>query len=126
MFRRTYPCQYQLKKRSHSPNLNQHLLPLLCLPLIFPHLFRKSPTSIPPRPVFNPAIINASKAMFSKHPSQLEPVEILKFNYYRNNKRGAVGVRNNLPAKWRNTDLPTLQRTNITAYTSSCWVFSKK
>jgi hypothetical protein len=44
-------------------------------------------TSIPPRPIYHPAIINASDAMFSKHPSQLVPEEVVKFNAYRSRKQ---------------------------------------
>ena len=40
--------------------------------------------SIPPRPVYPPTIINACTAMFAKHPSQLRPDEVEKFNFYRN------------------------------------------
>ena len=42
--------------------------------------------SIPPRPVYHPTIINACTAMFAKHPSQLRPHEVEKFNYYRKRK----------------------------------------
>jgi hypothetical protein len=40
-------------------------------------------TSIPPRPVYHPVIINACTAMFSKHPSQLTEDENNKFKAYR-------------------------------------------
>ena len=42
--------------------------------------------SIPPRPVYHPTIINACTAMFAKHPSQLRPDEVEKFNFYRKRK----------------------------------------
>ena len=41
-------------------------------------------TSIPPRPVYHPAIVKASMSLFSKHPRALSAVEIEKFNHYRN------------------------------------------
>ena len=41
-----------------------------------------SPISIAPRPIYHPAIINASKAMHGKHPSELTPEEVHKFNFY--------------------------------------------
>ena len=43
-------------------------------------------TSIPPRPVYHPAIVNASHAMFTKHPSQLLPEELEKFKNYQDYK----------------------------------------
>ena len=43
------------------------------------YILRSGATSIPPRPVYHPAIINASQAFFSKHPSQLTAEEIQKF-----------------------------------------------
>ena len=43
-------------------------------------------TSIPPRPVYHPAIINACTAMFAKHPSQLQQDEVEKFKRYRHHK----------------------------------------
>ena len=43
-------------------------------------------TSIPPRPVYHPTIINACTAMFAKHPSELGQDEIEKFKRYRNHK----------------------------------------
>ena len=39
--------------------------------------------SIPPRPVYHPAIINACKEMFGKTPSQLNNEEISEFKYYQ-------------------------------------------
>ena len=42
--------------------------------------------SIPPRPVYHPAIINACDAMFAKHPSKLDPDEVKKFKMYRTRK----------------------------------------
>ena len=42
--------------------------------------------SIPPRPVYHPAIINACSAMFDKHPSKLRQDEVDKFMRYRNHK----------------------------------------
>ena len=40
-------------------------------------------TTIPPRPVYHPAIIRASLSMFGKKPYDLDPDEIAKFNQYR-------------------------------------------
>ena len=44
-------------------------------------------TSIPPRPIYHPAIINASMAFFKKHPSNLTEDEISKFNCYLKRKQ---------------------------------------
>ena len=49
-------------------------------------LVRWTKTTILPRPVYHPAIINACDAMFSKHPSKLMPEEVDKFNVYKNRK----------------------------------------
>jgi hypothetical protein len=43
-------------------------------------------TSISPRPVYHPAIVNACDAMFAKHPSKLNPDEVQKFKLYQNHK----------------------------------------
>jgi hypothetical protein len=43
-------------------------------------------SSILPRPVYHPAIINASKFFFSKPPSQLTADEAQKFNQYQEDK----------------------------------------
>ena len=40
-------------------------------------------TSIPPKPVYHPAIIRACLSMFGKKPSELNDEEIRKFNEYR-------------------------------------------
>ena len=39
-------------------------------------------TDIPPRRIYHPAIINASKAFYSKHPSELTHDEVQKFEFY--------------------------------------------
>ena len=43
-------------------------------------------TSIPPRGIYHPAIINACIAITGKHPSQLTAEEALKFNTYKEYK----------------------------------------
>ena len=43
-------------------------------------------TSISPRTVYHPCIINASEAMFRKHPEKLTPEENLKFQLYQQHK----------------------------------------
>ena len=50
------------------------------------NIVKSQSISIPPRPVYHPTIINACTAMFAKHPSQLRPHEVEKFNYYRKRK----------------------------------------
>ena len=40
-------------------------------------------TTVPPRPVYHPAIIRACLSMFGKKPPDLDPYEIAKFNQYR-------------------------------------------
>ena len=42
--------------------------------------------SIPPKPVYHPAIINACKAMHDKHPDELNKEEVEKFNFYIRHK----------------------------------------
>ena len=42
--------------------------------------------SIPPRPVYHPAIINSCIKFFAKHPSELGQDEVQKFNQYRKDK----------------------------------------
>ena len=44
-------------------------------------------TSIPPKPVYHPAIIRACLSMFDKKPSELNYEEIRKFNEYRGYKK---------------------------------------
>ena len=41
-------------------------------------------TSIPPKPVYHPAIIRASLSMFGKKPAELNAEETAKFMAYRN------------------------------------------
>ena len=43
---------------------------------------KTSVQSISPRPIYHPAIINASIAMHQKHPTLLSPEELIKFNMY--------------------------------------------
>ena len=40
-------------------------------------------SSIPPKPVYHPAIIRVCLSMFGKKPGDLDPDEILKFNRYK-------------------------------------------
>ena len=49
-----------------------------------------APTSIPPREIFHPAIINACMAICHKHPSKLTKEEAQKFKFYlaRKNEMG--------------------------------------
>ena len=49
-------------------------------------LDRVESTSIPPRTIYHPAIINACKSMHGKHPSELDPDEAHKFNFYKEYK----------------------------------------
>ena len=44
-------------------------------------------TNIPPRPIYHPAIINASKAFFKKHPCDLSEAEVAKFKCYLQRKK---------------------------------------
>ena len=92
-----------------QPSLSLHHLPKIDIPPAAPKLlscttlalasiapvFKKetelnivktSSTSIPPRPVYHPAVVNASQAMFRKHPSQLLPEEVHKFKNYQEHK----------------------------------------
>ena len=50
------------------------------------NLTKNLPISIPPRRIFHPAVINACQSMFKKHPSQLSPEEVEKFNKYKQYK----------------------------------------
>ena len=47
---------------------------------------RTSATSVLPRPVYHPAVINASQAFFLKHPSRLTAEEMQKFKQYQEDK----------------------------------------
>ena len=47
---------------------------------------RNQAVSISPRKTYHPAIHGACQAMFSKHPCDLTPEEIHKFNFYKNHK----------------------------------------
>ena len=49
-------------------------------------LVKAASTSIPPRQVYHPCIINASRAFFGKHPRELTPDEALKFKMYQKDK----------------------------------------
>ena len=42
--------------------------------------------SIPPRPIYHPAIINACQRFFAKHPRELEKHEAEKFKQYVQDK----------------------------------------
>ena len=46
----------------------------------------QSSISIPPRPVYHPAIHQACQAMFGKHPTSLTPEEVSKFKIYQRQK----------------------------------------
>ena len=48
---------------------------------------KNASVSINPRRIYHPAIINASKAFFNKHPSELLDEEKEKFKFYLNHKR---------------------------------------
>ena len=52
----------------------------------------QSSISIPPRPVYHPAINQACQAMFGKHPTSLTPEEVSKFKIYQRQK-----LKNNDP-----------------------------
>ena len=45
-------------------------------------IVRNKAVSIPPKKIFHPAIINASKSRYGKHPSELSQEEIVQFNTY--------------------------------------------
>ena len=61
------------------------------LPLKRPNLTisTNASISIPPRPVYHPAIINASQSFYMKHPSELTEEEIANFNVYLKWKQDA-------------------------------------
>jgi hypothetical protein len=71
-----------------KPSLEAIFLPNIDFPPIIqrPKLefVKFRPISIPPRLIYHPAIINACKAMFAKHPSVLLPEEVDEFNFTRN------------------------------------------
>ena len=50
---------------------------------------RNASVSINPRRIYHPAIINASKSFFNKHPSELLDEEKEKFKFYLNHKRAS-------------------------------------
>ena len=45
-------------------------------------IMKTSSTSLPPRPIYHPAVINASKSMHGKHPSELNREEADKLKQY--------------------------------------------
>ena len=45
--------------------------------------------SIPPKTIYHPAIINATKSFYGKHPSELSSEECEKFNWYLEHKRNS-------------------------------------
>ena len=47
---------------------------------------RNQAVSISPSKTYHPAIHGACQAMFAKHPSNLTPAEVHKFNFYKNHK----------------------------------------
>ena len=51
------------------------------------NLVKCNSTSIPPRSVYHPIVVNVCKAMFSKHPKNLTPEEVAKFNIYKERKK---------------------------------------
>ena len=70
--------------------------------------------SIPPKTIYHPAIINATKSFYGKHPSELSSEECEKFNWYLEHKRNSgEPVESDiiyLPSSMRNClhcDLPT-------------------
>ena len=50
------------------------------------NIIKSQSISIPPRPVYHPAIINACQRFFVKHPSELRQDEVEKFKQYRKDK----------------------------------------
>ena len=50
------------------------------------NIIKSQSISIPPRPVYHPAIINACIKFFAKHPSELRRDEFQKFKQYRKDK----------------------------------------
>ena len=69
---------------------------------------------IPPKTIYHPAIINATKSFYRKHPSELSSEECEKFNWYLEHERNCgEPVESDiiyLPSSMRNClhcDLPT-------------------
>ena len=89
---------YHQPSISISPNTLEHkLIATFQSSLDIPPIAQEKPklqvvkaqsTSIPPRPIYHPAIINACDAMFSKHPSKLVPEEVVKFDRSRKQQIG--------------------------------------
>ena len=71
-------------------------------------LVRCTKTTITPRPVDHPAIINACEAMFSKHPSKLIPEEDPNWR--------TLGVRSHLLAHRRYQNLCDLWRIELNCH----------
>ena len=46
-------------------------------------MIRNHTISIPPRPVYHPAIVNACEAIFGRHPDDLTPEEYNRYNTFR-------------------------------------------
>ena len=68
-----------------EPKLVKTILPCLTYTPESPNLniVHNTTVSIKPRKIYHPAVINASIAMFKKHPDQLTQEEIIKFNHYK-------------------------------------------
>ena len=87
----TVCLQEQVSYQPTKPRISITILPSIS----FPPLPTKSKlsnfgirtvqvTSIPPKPIFQPAIIRASISMFEKKPDDLDAEEIEKFKMYKN------------------------------------------
>ena len=62
--------------------------------------------SVPPRTIYHPAVINASKSRYNKHPSELSKEEFKSFNQYLHKKRDVYGE----PVEFDPIYLPTSMR----------------
>ena len=83
--------QQSLSILPRKPNLDVNLLPSIDLPPIIQkaklEFSRFHSISIPPRPIYHPAVIGACNAMFAKHPSVLLLEEVDQFNFIRNHAK---------------------------------------
>jgi hypothetical protein len=79
-----------LQKNVHISKLAIHKVVCTDLPPIKKKhkldLVKATSTSIPPRQVYHPCIINASRAFFGRHPQELASDEALRFQMYQKDK----------------------------------------
>ena len=83
---------FSILPQNPRSNLEITCMPNIDIPPIYKeksklNLVKCNSTSIPPRTVYHPIVVNVCQAMFSKHPKNLTPEEVAKFNIYKERKK---------------------------------------